>query len=413
MWMNFSLLTRNRNYALLYAGQTISFTGTMITSVALPWQIYYLTHSIVMIGLLSLCQLIPLLFTALLGGVFADRYPRRKLLLFSEFILSLGCLILFWNASRLISSVGYIFFTAMLMSAFNGLHRPALESLTQQIVSRADYPAVGALNGLKFNLCMMIGPALGGLLIAHAGLAFTYLVDFFSFFISLLLLLSMRAVPALEKPATNKQSILLSLREGLVYAGSRQELLGSYLVDFVAMIFGMPSALFPVLAHQFHGAQTVGLFYSAPAVGALFATLLSGWTAKIQRYGLAIALSAGGWGIAIILFGLMHSLYEMLFFLALAGAFDQYSGIFRGILWNTSIPYHLRGRLAGIEMISYLSGPKLGDTESTLVASAFGVTASVVSGGVLCVVGVVACCVCLPRFRAYRDPLVNKSLCEA
>jgi len=192
-----------------------------------------------------------------------------------------------------------------------------------------------------------------------------------------------------------------SVKIGFNYAISKQPLMGSYLVDFAAMIFGMPMALFPAIAENFGGANTLGFLYSAPAVGALIISIVSGWAHRIKRHGVAIAVSASLWGIAIILFGLSHKLWLALFFLVCAGAADAVSGIFRSVLWNETIPNNLRGRLAGIEMISYLSGPKLGDTEAGLVAAAFGITFSVVSGGVLCIIGVGACCIFLPKFWRY------------
>lgn len=169
------------------------------------------------------------------------------------------------------------------------------------------------------------------------------------------------------------------------------------------MIFGMPMALFPAIAEHFGGASTLGLLYSAPAVGALVISFFSGWVDKVKRHGAAIAIAAMFWGVAIILFGLSHNLWLALFFLSLAGAADAVSGIYRSILWNETIPNNLRGRLAGIEMISYLSGPKLGDTEAGLVAAAFGVTASVVSGGILCLAGVAVSCYLLPKFWGYQN----------
>jgi MFS family permease len=169
------------------------------------------------------------------------------------------------------------------------------------------------------------------------------------------------------------------------------------------MIFGMPNALFPAIAQSYGGVKTLGLLYSAPAVGALFISIYSGWAPKIKRQGLAIAIAAALWGVAIVLFGISKDMWLALFFLALAGAADAVSGIFRDMMWNHTIPVAFRGRLSGIAMISYLSGPRLGDTESGLVAAAFGVTASVVSGGVLCIVGVGLCCLALPKFIQYRD----------
>lgn len=398
---NFSILYRNRNFGLLYLGQFVSFIGTMITSVALPYQIYHLTHSTLMVGLLSLAQLCPLLITALLGGVFADRYHRLRLLLISESLLAVGCILLALNADAAVPQIWAIFLISMAMSALTGLHRPALDGMTQQLVHKNDFAAIGALRAFRNGVCMIAGPAIGGLLIAYFGIVLTFWVDCASFVLSLISLIMMQHIPA--PPEANKHlSTWQSLQEGFRYAASRQELLGTYFVDFAAMIFGMPTALFPALAHQMGGAKTLGMLYAAPAVGSLVVSFVSGWVTKVQRQGVAIAIAASLWGVAIILFGLASNIYIALFFLALAGGFDAISGIFRSIIWNQTIPTNFRGRLSGIEMISYLSGPKLGDTESGLVAAAFGITASIISGGALCIAGVAVCCYCLPRFWHYR-----------
>ncbi|HTM64476.1 MAG TPA: MFS transporter [Gammaproteobacteria bacterium] len=396
-----SIFRRNPNFAFLFTGQFVSFLGSMITSVALPYQIYTETHSILMVGFLSLIQLLPLLVTALVGGVFADRYHRRMLLLVAEFSMAMGCLLLAFNASLSSPHIWFIFVIAGIMSSFNGLHRPALESIVQQIVERKDFPAVSAVTSFKYSLGMIVGPAVGGLLVAHTGLVVTYIVDFVSFAISLGALLMMSHIPAPE--VTEHEPVLASLKSGVKYAFSRQELVGTYFVDFVAMIFGMPSALFPAIAQSYGGAKALGMLYSAPAVGALVVSLLSGWAGRVKRHGVAIAVSAALWGVSIIGFGLASNFWLGLVFLAFAGGFDAVSGIFRGIMWNETIPNKLRGRMAGIEMISYLSGPKLGDTEASMVAAAFGITVSVVSGGVLCVAGVVICCALLPKFWRYHS----------
>jgi MFS family permease len=396
-----SVFRRNPNYGFLFTGQLVSFFGTMITSVALPYQIYTQTHSILMVGLLSLAQLVPILFTALLGGVFADRYHRRMLLLISEFAMGVGSLMLALNASLASPHVWLLFVVAAIMSAFNGLHRPALESIVQQIVARKDFPAVSSLSSFKFSVGMIVGPAVGGMLVAHAGLVATYLVDLATFAVSLCALLMMSHIP---KPEIEiDEPVMKSLKTGLSYAMSRQELVGTYVVDFVAMIFGMPNALFPAIALSFGGAKALGMLYSAPAIGALVVSLVSGWSAKVKRHGAAIAISAVIWGVAIIGFGFASNFWLALFFLAIAGGADAVSGIFRSIMWNETVPNKLRGRMAGIEMISYLSGPRLGDTEASLVAAAFGITFSIVSGGVLCVAGVAACCIYLPKFWRYHS----------
>ena len=402
-FISVALLKKNRNYRFLYAGQFISFLGTMITSVALPYQVYHQTQSTLMVGLISLFQFLPLIFTALIGGVLADRSHRKKLLIITESSLALGCLLLTFNASLLSPSLVAIFIIAVFMSAINGLHRPALDSIVQQIVAKKDFPMVSSLSSLKFSVAMVAGPAIGGLMIAHFGLAVTFFVDFLSFLFSLITLFF---VTNISKPeASGEASAFSSLVQGVRYAFSRQELIGSYFVDFIAMIFGMPMALFPAIAEGHGGAKVLGMLYSAPAVGGLALSFLSGWTKQIKRYGIAISVSAILWGVSIIFFGLVQNFWLALFFLMFAGAFDTLSGIFRQTLWNETIPNAYRGRLSGIEMISYMSGPKLGDTEAGLVAAAFGITASIVSGGVLCVVGVAVCCYCLPKFYRYRSEI--------
>lgn len=406
-FINLSILQRNRNYRYLFIGQLVSFFGTMITSVALPYQIYHETRSTLMVGLLSLAQLLPLLVTALLGGVLADRHHRRALLLITESLLAIGCLLLALNSLAIVPYLWVIFVVSALMSAINGLHRPALDSITQQIVAKNDFAAAGTLLTFKYSIAMIAGPALGGLIIAHFGIVVTFIVDFATFLISLLALLQITEIPAPVK--TSDQSTLSALKIGFKYAKSRQELLGTYYVDFVAMIFGMPSALFPAIAEYYGGVKTLGLLYAAPAVGALLISFYSGWIKAVKRHGAAIAIAAAIWGIAIIFFGFAQNLWLALGFLAIAGGADAVSGIFRGIMWNETIPNEYRGRLSGIEMISYLSGPKLGDTEAGLVAAAFGITFSVVSGGILCVVGVAVCCYFLPKFWHYRsDTLYSK-----
>lgn len=388
-------------------GQFVSFIGTMITGVALPYQVYHETHSTLLIGLLSLCELLPLLVTALWGGVLADRHHRKRLLVVSEIILSVGCLVLAYNTALPSPHISIIFIVGTLMSAVDGLHRPARDSLIQQIVSKEDFSTVGALTSLKFSVGMIAGPAIAGLIIAHFGLIKTFSIDFISYLVSLTTLLLMKDI---AKPAfIQVSSAWFSLKQGLKYALSKQALLGTYAVDFAAMIFGMPMALFPAIAEHFVGVKTLGLLYASPAVGALVISFCSGWAQQVKQHGKAIAMAAFCWGIAIVFFGLSKNLWVALLFMALAGACDAISGIFRQTMWNEIIPNDYRGRLAGIEMIGYLSGPKLGDTEAGLIAATFGVTTSVISGGLFCMMGVAICCYFLPGFWRYRSEESEKN----
>jgi MFS family permease len=235
-------------------------------------------------------------------------------------------------------------------------------------------------------------------LIAVAGIELTYAIDALTFVVSLLALRAMRTPPPPpDAPAPSWRSIV----EGVRFAGSRHELLGTYLVDVNAMFFGMPLALFPALSEDYGGASVLGLMYAAPAVGAVVAALTSGWTRRVHRHGRAVAFAAAGWGAAMVAFGLVHALGLALACLAIAGAMDSISGLFRHTMWNEIVPTHLRGRLAGIEMLSWSSGPTLGGAEAGAVAALAGVRASVISGGALCVVGTVALAFALPRFMAY------------
>lgn len=190
--------------------------------------------------------------------------------------------------------------------------------------------------------------------------------------------------------------------EGLRYARSRPELIGTYAVDMIAMFFGMPMALFPAIAEGLGGPGVLGLLYAAPAVGSFIFSATSGWTKHVHRHGMGVIVAAVIWGVAIIAFGLAPGLIASLAFLALAGAADMMSGLFRSVIWNQTIPDSLRGRLASIEMLSYTSGPALGNFEAGVVASVFhSVRVSVVSGGVLCVIGCLICALALPAFRNY------------
>jgi hypothetical protein len=296
---------------------------------------------------------------------------------------------------------------AALTAAIDGVQRPALEGLMPRIVAPDEIPAAGALGSLRMHIASLGGPALAGVLIASVGLSWVYAIDLATFAFSLLCLAFVRAVPA--PPAADRPS-LRSVVTGLRYAGSRQELLGTYLVDINAMFFGMPQALYPFMAERLGGPAVLGLLFAAPSAGSLVATLTSGWVARVHRHGLMVVLAAGAWGMAIVGFGLAGSLWLALVCLLAAGAADMVSGLFRMTIWNQTIPDHLRGRLAGIEMLSYSTGPLLGNVRAGLAARWLGVGGSVISGGVLCVLGTVALAAALPRFVRYdgRDGVARK-----
>ncbi len=396
--MDFTPLRRHRDYRLLYIAQGVSFLGTMMTYVALPYQMFQLTHSSFMVGLMGVAELIPLLMTAFVGGALADAVDRRRMVIVTDIFLAGGSLALSLLAWHGAPPVWSLYVLAGFMSGMNGLQRPSIDALMPRLVPREDLMAAAALGSFRGSFIMIVGPAIGGVLIASMGLAFTYSMDVLSYVLALgcIVMIRRTSVPeGAERPTVE------SIREGFRYARGRQELVGTYVVDFVAMIFGMPMALFPALSEKLGGPGVLGALYASPAVGAFIASVTSRWTHRVKRHGLAVTVAAGVWGVAIVIFGFCDSILPATFFLALAGGADAVSGIFRSTIWNQTIPDHLRGRLAGIEMVSYLSGPMLGHLEAGMAAAAFGVRASVVSGGVLCVVGVAVCAWMLPKFISY------------
>lgn len=401
MFMNVAPL-RQREFRLLYAGQTVSFFGSMLTYVAIPYQVYQLSHSAWYVGLLGAAQLVPLLVAALLGGAAADSLDRRRMLVVSELVLAVCAAGLIVNATLAQPSLWALFVISAAMSAVNGFHRPALEAMTQELVARDDQAAAAALGSLRFSLGSIVGPALAGLVIARLGVAAVYLIDAVSFAGSVACLWSMAP---LARRAVATDSALGSIAEGVRYARSRPELIGTYVVDIVAMIFAMPMALFPMMAEQWSGATAAGWLYSAMAIGSLAVTLFSGWSSKVRRHGAMVVAAAALWGVAIIALGFAPNLPMAVGCLAVAGGADMVSGLFRQTIWNQTIPTELRGRLSGLEMISYMTGPLLGNARAGYLATRFDARASIVSGGVLCVFGVLLCGLLLPAFWRYRsDP---------
>ncbi|MDQ1532717.1 MAG: hypothetical protein QOF28_478 [Actinomycetota bacterium] len=389
---------RHRDFRLLFIGRGITFLGAMVTFVAVPYQVFQITHSSFAVGMVGLVEAVPLVVAAVVGGAIADARDRRRQVWITELGLMACSGGLLANAALRHPHLATIYLLAALMAALEGLQRPALEAMVPRLVPREDLKAAGALGALRMTIGMIAGPAIGGALVATVGLRGAYAFDLATFTFSLVALALMHAVPP---PVDAEPASLRRIIEGFRYARSRQELIGTYLVDINAMFFGMPEALFPALAVKFGGAGALGWIYAAPAFGSLVATAASGWTGRVHRYGWAVLCAATAWGLAIIAFGFAHNLWVALLFLAFAGAADMVSGIFRMALWNETIPDALRGRLAGIEQVSYSIGPALGNVESGTVASVFSVQTSIVSGGIFCVLGSVVLGLALPAFRHY------------
>ena len=378
--IDISALRASRDFRLVFSAGVVSNIGSMMTYVAMPFQIKELTNSYLWVGAVGFVETVPLIIFGLYGGVLADAFDRKKLILISEFgamLVSIGLLL---NVISGFNSPILILILAMIFAATDGIFRPAVDAMIPQVVPYQKLPSAGALNSLRHQASSIAGPMIGGIILASGGIAFAYSLDVLSFVVSLFLLIrisSAKPIHGAEKPSLHR------IKEGIKYALSRKDLLGTYLVDLSAMFFAFPYALFPFVADELGGAWTLGFLYAAIPAGALIATLTSGWSNHVSRHGRIIAFSAAGWGLGIVLFGLVHSLVLALIGLMIAGFFDQISAIFRGLIWNQSIPDHLRGRLASIEMLSYSVGPQMGQVRGALFARAFGLEFSLISGGIL------------------------------
>lgn len=394
-------LREHRDFRLLFVGQFVTFFGSMLTHVAVPYQLYQLTGSTLQVGLLGAVEFVAMMSTALLGGALADAVDRRRMMIVTELGLLVTTVALLGNSLLTDPSLPALYLLSGLGMACYCLQRPSLDALLPRLVPKDQLVAAGALTMFRTTIGMVGGPALGGVLLATLGITGTYAVDAATFVFSLLVLQRMRAAP--PPPGAERPSAA-GVVEGWRFARGKPELLGTYLVDMNAMFFGMPNALFPALAADWGGPSALGLLYAAPAVGALLASVVSGWAGRVRRQGLAVLWAAGCWGAAIVGLGLAPWLWLALLFLALAGAADAVSGLFRMTIWNTVVPDHLRGRLAGIELVSYSSGPTLGNVEAGAVAALSSPRFSASLGGVLCVVGTLAIGLAMPGFRRYAAP---------
>jgi MFS family permease len=300
-----ALLRRSREFRLLYGGQMSSFADSMISFVAMPYQAYQLTRSSLVVGLLSFAELAPLVATALLGGALADAVDRRRLIRGSQCLLC-GCgAALALNASAW-HQLWLLFLLAAASAGLYGLQRPSLEALVPVLVRRDELPAAAALTGLLGNAASLAGPLLGGFLIKLGGLPVAYTAGSAACVIALAAFTRMRATPP---PPDAARPSLRGVADGLRYASSRPELLGTYLIDILAMLFGAPYALFPAIADRLGGPAVLGLLYAAPGAGGPIVSMTSGWTSHVHRHGRAIAAAVGGWGAGIAAFGFATSLW--------------------------------------------------------------------------------------------------------
>jgi len=397
--MDTTPLRASRDFRLLFLAGSVFYFGAMVTYVAVPFQVYTLTGSNFAVGAIGLVELAPIIVFGLYGGALADHVDRRRLLIVTGVGQAVFTAVLAVNAFRDHPDVWVIFVVAVALASCSALQRPSREALLPRTVAHDQLPAANALSSFGIQIGLLAGPAVGGLLAAYVGIGWCFLIDVGGLLVASYLYLLMASYPHREE--TTPPS-LAGIKEGMVYAFRRRDLLGTYFVDIVAMMFAAPVVLFPALAEEVFGQpQLLGMLYTAEVLGAMAATALSGWTARVHHHGRAIVLAAATFGAMVAVAGLMPNIWLVALFLALACAADMISGIFRATVWSQTIPESMRGRLAGIEMLSYSVGPLAGQVRGGVTADLWSVRGAVTSGGIACVAGVGITAAILRDFWTY------------
>jgi len=404
-----SPLRTSRDFRLLWTGELISQTGHQITTVALFIQIDRITGSPAAVGAVGLVQLVPMIAVALGVGPVIDRRDRRGILLGAQAGLTGASVILFAGALAGQPPLALLYCAAALNAALTSIVMPTRAAMTPNLVPRELLPAAAALNQVMWNTAQIVGPAVGGIVVGRAGLAWAYGIDVATYVVAVAFAGLLRPQePARSSPDSGQERGRDAVLAGVRYLRNKRVLQSTFTVDVIAMVFGMPRALFPVLARERFdaGEEAVGYLFAAVAAGALVGALSSGWVGRVRRPGRAVLVSVAVWGGAITAFGLADQLVPAMAFLGVAGAADVVSAVFRSTIQQTIVPDDLRGRLSSFNILVVAGGPRLGDFEAGQVAIWFSPAVSVVSGGLLCVAGVAVLAAAVPRFASWRigDP---------
>ncbi len=393
-------LRESRDFRLLFTGQLISMLGTQLTVVAIPYQVYGLTHSSLQVGAISLAQLVPFLGGALYAGPLGDVVDKRRIMVWTSAGSVLTSAGLALNAAAPHPSLLALYLISSVAAGLTGFASTARMASVPGLVERRHLTAAAAMFQIIIQVGAVVGPALSGILLG-IGLALVYGLDAVSFVVALVTSAMLRPIPPAE--GAGGLGLWHSSKEGLRYLRSHRALQGVYLIDVNAMVFGLPRALFPAMVGSVFGGGTValGFMYAAPGVGALVGAVTTGWVANVRRQGWAVIAAVSVWGAAIVVFGLVDTLWVALVLLAVAGWADVISAVLRNTILQSTVPERFRSRMSSIQMAVVQGGPRVGDMESGVVATLVSVEFSVVSGGLACMVGAFVVGGLLPAFRHY------------
>ncbi len=407
--MDTSALRESRDFRLLEAGSLITGLGTQATLVALPYQVFVITGSAFLTGLIGGVELIPLIVASLFGGALADRYDRRRLLVSCQFALVAIAAGLALATAAGTPPVSILFVLAAAMAGASAVERVVRAAIVPNTVSQERLPSAMALTYGLFQLTMVVGPAFGGVLISLFGLTIPYTVDA----VSCLGMAAAAMMMGTQPPAAVEahEPVLRSIRSGLAYMRKLPAVTAGFVIDLSAMTFGMPRALFPVLAlTEYHaGAAGTGLLYAAVAAGSTVAALTTGWMTHARYLGRIVLVCVALWGIFIAAAGFVNTIWPAAILFALAGAADSVSAVCRSTMMQVLTPDRMRGRVNSVFSLVVAGGPRLGDVESGSVAALTSPAFSVVSGGLICLASVGIVAVAFPQLAAYDAAKVGRA----
>jgi MFS family permease len=394
---------RQRDFRRLFIGQGVSFVGFQLTAVAVPVQVFSISRSSFWVGMLGLFGLAPLVIFGLWGGAVADAVDRRKLLLTASYTVWASTLALLAQALLGLDNLVLIFGLVMVQSAGFAVTSPTRNTIIPRLLPRALVPAANTLNFTVTNVGTVAGPLLAGVVVARPhGFAIAYSIDAVLFTVALYAAMRLPALPPVTASGRITRPGLAAVVDGLRFITTRPVLLMSFAVDIVAMVFAMPRALFPEVAEtRFGGVSAVGWLFASIAIGAVVGGLSSGWIGRVRRQGVALTVAVAAWGVAVAAAGLARSLWLAVLLLAVAGAADLVSAVFRQTILQVYAPDEMRGRLQGVFIVVVAGGPRLGDLRAGATAAVTGATASWVAGGIACTVIVLLVTAVAPALRTY------------